>query len=65
MEVVGVWKFWGPEGMLEPSFLISEGNGTGRVSALPWVTLSHTSLSSCRKGGSEKPEECVPFPQSR
>lgn len=23
---VGVWKVWEPEGMLEPSFLITEGN---------------------------------------
>ena len=62
---VGVWKFWGPEGMLEPSFLISEGNGPGAGQCL---ALGHTVITHqpflLPEGRFWKPEAYVPFPQS-
>lgn len=62
---MGVWKFWGPEGTLEPSFLISEGNGPGAGQCL---ALGHTVITHqpflLPEGQFWKPEACVPFPQS-
>ena len=58
------WEFGssgGRKGRWSPASSSQRESGPGRVSALPWVTqLSHTSLSSCRKGGSENQQHVCP-----